>query len=103
SPEELLNDVSLLMLPELEAAWPSLLRAIAEGRRIVETELVLTTLQKDRVSTIVTIVLPDPASGYESVLCTFVDVTERNRAHDALQHAHARLAHATPLTSPGER
>ena len=102
SPEEFLNDVSVLMSPELEAAWVVLLRAIAEGKRIVETELVLTTLQKEKVSTIVTIVLPDPSSGYESVLCTFVDLTERNRAHDALQQAQATLAHATRVTTLGE-
>jgi C4-dicarboxylate-specific signal transduction histidine kinase len=90
------------MSPELELAWVHLLREIAEGKRIVETELVLTTLQKEKVSTIVTLVLPDPSSGYESVLCTFVDLTERNRAHEALQHAQATLAHATRVTTLGE-
>ena len=99
---EFLNDVSVLNTPELQAAWVILLREIAKGRRIVETELVLTTIQNEKVSTIVTIVLPDPSSGYESVLCTFVDLTERNRAHDALQQAQATLAHATRVTMLGE-
>ena len=102
SPEEFLSDVSVLMSHELEVAWVSLLRAIAEGNRIVETDLVLTTLQKESVSTVVTIVLPDSSSGYESVLCTFVDLTERNRAHDALQQAQATLAHATRVSTLGE-
>jgi C4-dicarboxylate-specific signal transduction histidine kinase len=102
SPQEFLNDVSVLMSPELEAAWVVLLREIAQGSRIVETELVLTTVQKERVSTIVTIVLPAPSSGYESVLCTFVDLTERNRAHEAVQQAQARLAHATRVSTLGE-
>jgi C4-dicarboxylate-specific signal transduction histidine kinase len=102
SPQEFLNDVSVLMSPELAAAWVVLLREIAEGKRIVETELILTTLQKKRVSTIVTIVLPAPSSGYESVLCTFVDLTERNRSHEALQQAQATLAHATRVTMLGE-
>ena len=102
SPQEFLSDVSVLMTPELGAAWLVLLRAIAEGKRIVETELVLTTMQKEKVSTVVTIVLPDPSSGYESVLCTFVDLTERNRAHDALQQAQARLEHATRVATLGE-
>src|SRR4029453_1048852 len=56
---------------------------------------------KGGVPTIVTIVLPDPESGYESVLCTFVDLTERTRAHDALQQAQATLAHATRVTMLG--
>jgi C4-dicarboxylate-specific signal transduction histidine kinase len=102
NPQEFLNDPSVLMTPELGVAWVHLLRAIAEGQRIVETELVLTTMQKERVSTIVTIVLPEPGSGYESVLCTFVDLTERNRAHDALQQAQATLAHATRVSTLGE-
>jgi signal transduction histidine kinase len=102
TPQEFLKDVSVLNTPELEAAWVVLLRAIAEGKRIVETELVLTTIQKQKVSTVVTIVLPDPASGYENVLCTFVDLTERNRAHEALRQAQATLAHATRVATLGE-
>jgi C4-dicarboxylate-specific signal transduction histidine kinase len=102
SPQEFLDDVSVLMSPELAQAWVVLLRAIAEGKSLVETELVLTTMKKERVSTIVTIVLPDPSSGYESVLCTFVDLTERNRVEEALQQARARLAHATRVATLGE-
>jgi len=102
NPQEFLNDVSVLMSPELAAAWVHLLREIAEGKRIVETELILTTLQKERVSTIVTLVLPAPSSGYDNVLCTFVDLTERNRAHEALQQAQATLAHATRVATLGE-
>jgi C4-dicarboxylate-specific signal transduction histidine kinase len=102
SPQEFLANVAVLMSPELAAAWAILLREIAAGKRIVETELVLTTLQKERVSTIVTLVLPDAPSGYESVLCTYVDLTERNRVHDALQQAHATLAHATRVSTLGE-
>jgi signal transduction histidine kinase len=102
NPQEFLNDVSVLMSPELASAWIALLREIAEGKRVVETELVLTTLHKEKVSTIVTIVLPAPSSGYESVLCTFVDLTERNRAHEELQQAQARLAHATRVSTLGE-
>jgi signal transduction histidine kinase len=102
TPQDFLKDVSVLNTPELAAAWVVLLRAIAEGKRIVETELVLTTIQKQKVSTVVTIVLPDPASGYENVLCTFVDLTERNRAHEALRQAQATLAHATRVAALGE-
>jgi hypothetical protein len=93
NPQEFLNDPSVLMTPELEGPGSDLLRAIAEGQRIVETELVLTTMQKERVSTIVTIVLPEPGSGYESVLCTFVDLTE---AQSRPRRVAAGASHARP-------
>src|SRR5258705_2283021 len=99
SPSEFLNAVSALTTPEIAAAWGVQLRAIAEGKRIVETEVILTTLRSEKVSTLVTIVLPAPSSGYESVLVTAVDLTERNRAHDALQQAQATLAHASRVTT----
>ena len=102
NPQEFLANVPVLMTPELAEAWAVLLREIAAGKRIVETELVLTTLQKEKVSTIATLVLPDGSSGYESVLCTYVDLTERNRDHEALQHAQATLAHATRVSTLGE-
>jgi PAS domain S-box-containing protein len=104
SPEEFVKAAAVPVqpTPEIEAAWPLLLRAIAEGRRVIETELVLTTPQDERVSTLVTIVLPAPTSGYESVLVTVVDLTERHRAQEALQQAQARLAHATRVTALGE-
>ncbi len=104
SPEEFLKAAAVPVrpTPEIEAAWNLQLRAIAEGRRIVETEMVLTTPQNEKVSTLVTIVLPAPSSGYENLLVTVVDLSERNRAHEALQQAQARLAHATRVTTLGE-
>ena len=102
SPEDFLNGVSALTTPEIAAAWAVQLRAIAEGQKIVETEVTLTTLQGEKLSALVTIVLPAQPSGYESVLVTVVDLTERNRAHEALQQAQARLAHATRVSTLGE-
>jgi C4-dicarboxylate-specific signal transduction histidine kinase len=102
SPEEFLKSVSALTTPEIAAAWRGQLRAIAEGERLVETEMTLTTLRDQKLSALVTIVLPSQSSGYESVLVTVVDLTERNRAHEALQQARARLAHATRVSALGE-
>src|SRR5258705_491314 len=65
------------------------LRAIAEGKRIVETEVTLTTLRSEKVSALVTIVLPARLSGYESVLITVVDLTEHKRAEQALRESEA--------------
>jgi len=74
---------------------------VAEGRRSVE-EVVLTTLGGERVHTLVTIVLPPESSGFESVLVTVVDLSERKRAEEALNHAQSALAHMTRVTTLGE-
>jgi PAS domain S-box-containing protein len=89
SPSEFLNAVSALTTPEIAAAWRIQLRAIAEGKRIVETEVSLTNLRSEKVSALVTIVLPAQLSGYESVLVTVVDLTERKRAEQALRESEA--------------
>ncbi len=101
SPEDILN-AAFRPTPEVAAAWPLQLRAIAEGRRIIETELVVTTRQNAKISALETIVLPPGPSGYESVLVTLVDLTERNRAEEALHQSQVRIAHATRVTALGE-
>jgi PAS domain S-box-containing protein len=102
SKEELLAAIPILSTPEVEAAWVAQLPAIAEGRRTVEWEVVLTTLRNETISTLVTIVLPPEASGFDSVLVTVIDLTERNRAQEALHQAQAALAHVTRVTTLGE-
>ena len=90
SPSEFLNAVSALTTPEIAVAWGVQLRAIAEGKRIVETEVTLTTLRIEKVSALVTIVLPAQLSGYQSVLVTVVDLTEHKRAEQALRESEER-------------
>ena len=46
--------------------------------------------------------LPPESSGYESVLVTVVDLSERKRAEEALHQAQAALAHVTRVTTLGE-
>src|SRR5207244_12437230 len=86
---------------EVKAAWVAQLPAVAEGRRSVE-EVVLTTLGGESIHALVTIVLPPESSGFESVLVTVVDLSERKRAEEALNHAQAALAHMTRVTTLGE-
>jgi PAS domain S-box-containing protein len=101
SKQEFLDAVPRLATREVRAAWVAQLPAVAEGRRSVE-EVVLTTLGGERVHTLVTIVLPPESSGFESVLVTVVDLSERKRAEEALHQAQAALAHMTRVTTLGE-
>ena len=101
SKQEFLDAVPRLATREVRAAWVAQLPAVAEGRRSVE-EVVLTTLGGERVHTLVTIVLPPESSGFESVLVTVVDLSERKRAEEALNHAQSALAHMTRVTTLGE-
>jgi len=101
SKQEFLDAVPRLATREVRAAWVAQLPAVAEGRRSVE-EVVLTTLGGERVHTLVTIVLPPESSGFESVLVTVIDLSERKRAEEALNHAQSALAHMTRVTTLGE-
>src|SRR5207247_9983510 len=100
SKQEFLDAVPRLATREVRAAWVAQLPAVAEGRRSVE-EVVLTTLGGERVHTLVTIVLPPESSGFESVLVTVVDLSERKRAAEALNPAQSALAHITRATTIG--
>jgi PAS domain S-box-containing protein len=101
SKQEFFDALPRLATREVQAAWVAQLPAVAEGQRSVE-EVVLTTLGGESVHTLVTIVLPPESSGFESVLVTVVDLSERKRAEEALNQAQAALAHMTRVTTLGE-
>jgi PAS domain S-box-containing protein len=101
SKQEFLDAVPRLATREVRAAWVAQLIAVAEGRRSVE-EVVLTTIGGETVHALVALVLPPESSGFESVLVTVVDLSERKRAEEALNRAQAALAHVTRVTMLGE-
>ncbi len=101
SKEEFLDALPGLTTREVRAAWASQLLAVAEGRRSVE-EIVLTTLRNETIHALVAIALPPESSGFESVLVTIVDLSERKRAEEALNEAQDALAHVTRVTTLGE-
>jgi PAS domain S-box-containing protein len=102
SREAFLRDVYRVATREVEEAWVVQLPAVAEGRTPIQLEVTLTTFRNERISTLVTIVLPTESSGFDSVLVTVIDLTERKRAQDELHQAQAALAHVTRLTTLGE-
>src|SRR6184192_2458177 len=101
SKQEFFDALPRLATREVKAAWVAQLIAVAEDRRSVE-EVVLTTVGGETVHTLVAIVLPPESSGYQSVLVTVVDLSERKRAEEALNQAQAALAHVTRVTTLGE-
>ena len=101
SKEEFLGALPRLTTREVRAAWASQLLAVAEGRRSVE-EVVVTTLRNETIHALVAIVLPPESSGFESVLVTVVDLSERKRAEEALSQAQAALTHVTRVSTVGE-
>src|SRR5438477_359672 len=101
SKQEFFDALPRLATREVKAAWVAQLLAVAEGRRSVE-EVVLTTIGGETVHTLVALVLPPESSGYRSALVTVVDLSERKRAEQALNHAQSALAHMTRVTTLGE-
>ncbi len=101
SKQEFLSALPRLTTREVKVAWAAQLLAVAEGRRSVE-EISLTTLQGDTVHALVALVLPSEPSGFESVLVTIVDLSERKRAEEALSQSQDALAHVTRVTTLGE-
>jgi PAS domain S-box-containing protein len=100
--EELLVSLHNIFTSESEEVFAHVLVAIAESRTFFESETVLRTLNGDRLTVLITIAFPPESAALECVLVSLMDITERNRTQDALQQAHAELAHVTRLTTLGE-
>jgi PAS domain S-box-containing protein len=91
-----------VFLPETEQAFAAVVLAIAEGRTSIESETVMRTMAGDRLAVLFTVTFPAEAAGLESVLVSIMDVTERNRAQEALHRAQEELAHVARVTTLGE-
>jgi len=100
--EDLLVSLHGIFTPESEEVFGHALVAIAEGRTFFESETILRTLSDDKLTVLVTIAFPPEPATMESVLVSIMDITERNKTHEALQQAQAELAHVTRLTTLGE-
>ena len=102
SKEELLASLHKLRTPETAATFMDLLVDIAEGRTFREGEMIVRNLQGRRMILLYTISFPPAATGFDRLLIAVIDITRRKEADEALQEAHAELAHVARVTTLGE-
>ncbi|WP_269716336.1 sensor histidine kinase [Caulobacter sp. NIBR2454] len=83
-------------------AFSEILQALWEGRDQVQADTFLNTLDGRRIA--VHFVLTFPAEGREQgwAMGSIFDVSERNRAQEALMEAQSALAHVSRVTALGE-
>jgi len=80
SKAELLSSLDRIFVAETYEVFIEQLVAVAEGRTLFEAETVLQTLKGELLTVLFTITLPTSSAGFDSVLATVMDITERKRA-----------------------
>jgi PAS domain S-box-containing protein len=98
---ELLRSLHHIFLPETQAAFADELITLAEGGSTITSETVLQSLTGERLDVLFTATFPGDPS-IESVLVSIVDITERKKSLQALEHAQAELAHVNRVSTLGE-
>src|SRR5437870_509214 len=80
SKAELLASLDRILVTETYEVFAGEFVAIAEGRTSFEAETVLQTLTGERLAVLFTVTFPTSSAGFDSVLATVTDITERKRA-----------------------
>src|SRR3989441_228154 len=80
SKAELLASLDRILVAGTYEVFIEQLVAIAEGRTLFEAETVLQTLEGELLTVLFTITFPPSSAGFDSVLATVIDITERKRA-----------------------
>src|SRR2546427_5423285 len=80
SKAELLASLDRIFVAEMCEVFVEQLVAIAEGRTLFEAETVLQTLKGELLTVLFTVTFPTSSAGFDSVLATVTDITERKRA-----------------------
>jgi PAS domain S-box-containing protein len=80
SKAELLVSLDRILVAERCEVFVEQLVAIAERRTLFEAETVLQTLKGELLTVLCSITFPTSAAGFDSVLATVMDITERKRA-----------------------
>ena len=80
SKAELFASLDRIFVAETCEVFVEQLVAIAEGRTLFEAEIVLKTLKGGLLTVLCTITFPAFSAGFDSVLATVMDITERKRA-----------------------
>ena len=102
SKADLLASLDKLRTPETRATFVDLLVNIAEGWTSREGEITLQDLEGRQLTVLFTITFPPTTKGFERLLITMIDVTQRKHAEQRAAQAHAELAHVTRVTMLGE-
>ena len=100
--QELLTSLDKIFTPETRHVFSGELIALAQGRTSFESQTSLRTLKGDRISVVFTITFPPDPANLDSVLVSIMDISEQQRAEEALRQAQAELAHVSRVTTMGE-
>jgi PAS domain S-box-containing protein len=101
SKAELLASLHKVFLPETQEIFVGELIAIAEGRMSFEAETILQTLKGARLTVLFTMTFPPPSAGFESVLVSVTDITERKLAEAERERLGQRLRQAEKMEAVG--
>jgi PAS domain S-box-containing protein len=101
SKDELMVSLHKILLPETLEVFVGELIAVAEGRTSFEAETVLQTLKGERLTVLFTMTFPSPPAGFDSVLLTVTDITERKLAEAERARLGQRLRQAEKMEAVG--
>jgi PAS domain S-box-containing protein len=88
--------------PAAQTALVRIFAQLLQRRSPIEEEAQFTTLAGDTIDVIVRVTLPLHDRGWQRVVVTALDVTQRNRARAKLAESQAELAHMARITILGE-
>ncbi|RWC58458.1 ATP-binding protein [Mesorhizobium sp.] len=90
------------ILSATDRAFAGALAAFARGDAFYEGETEMVGRDGEVIPVLFAITFPASADDGDNVLIYVVDITERRHAQDAIQQAHAELAHAARVATLGE-
>jgi PAS domain S-box-containing protein len=89
--QQLLTSLHEVFLPETHEVFIDELLTLAAGQTFLASETVVQTLQGKRLNILFTLVFPPPTEPYDRVLVTWIDISDRKLAENALRQSEARL------------
>jgi len=92
--DELISSLPKIMVPESKQLFIEIMISLDERRQYLEAETVFCTIRGERRHMFTTITFPDKPDGYDLVLVTLLDITERKTAEEALMNLSGQLIQA---------